>query len=221
MTIKEFINKRKTVKNANVFLFVLIISVIIIAPLFPKQYHSVVFSTLLVLIYITSVVSIKQKRSKLYAAAMTMIILQPLSGIFNMEIINLIARLLNVGFFLLIVFLIVVDVAHSKTVDRKTIFEAINVYLLIGIVFALLITVLMMINPNSFSFPFRDQLQGKPSTHFSEYIYYGFVTFTTLGYGEIVPLTPFARSLAVLAAVTGPIYLAVVIAMLVGKFSSK
>ncbi len=122
MTIKQFINKRKTTKNANVFLFALIISVIVIAPLFPKQYHSILFNILLELIYITSALSIKQKRSRLYAAAMTMIIIQPLSNLFNMQIINLMARLLNVSFFLFIVVLIVIEVAHSKKVNRKVIF---------------------------------------------------------------------------------------------------
>ena len=57
--------------------------------------------------------------------------------------------------------------------------------------------------------------------HFSEYLYFTFVTFTTLGYGDIVPLTPLARSISILISVCGPLYLAIIIAMLVGKYASQ
>ncbi len=221
MHIKRLLNKNRTIKNANGILLLLILSVIIIAPLFPQRYRTITFSVLLFMIYITSVISIKQKRSELFVAMTIMLVVQPLSNIFDLEIINITARALNVLFFLLLVFSYVIEVSKATTVDRKVIFEAINVYLLLGIVFALLITILMAFNHHSFSFPFSDNMQDDPGDYFAEYIYYAFVTFTTLGYGEIVPLTPAARSLAMLAAVTGQIYLAVVIAMLVGKFSNR
>jgi voltage-gated potassium channel len=50
-------------------------------------------------------------------------------------------------------------------------------------------------------------------SHFS---YYSFVTLTTLGYGDITPLTPVARSLSLLEAITGQLYIAILIARLVG-----
>ena len=46
--------------------------------------------------------------------------------------------------------------------------------------------------------------------------YYSLVTMTTLGYGDIVPVTPAARSLTTLEAVVGQLYLAVLVARLVG-----
>lgn len=50
----------------------------------------------------------------------------------------------------------------------------------------------------------------------AEMIYYSFVTLTTLGYGDIVPVSPSARSLATLEALTGQLYLTVLVARLVG-----
>ncbi len=47
-------------------------------------------------------------------------------------------------------------------------------------------------------------------------IYYSFVTMTTLGYGDIVPVNPAARMLSVLQALTGQLYLVVLVARLVG-----
>ncbi|NJO36069.1 MAG: two pore domain potassium channel family protein [Rhodospirillales bacterium] len=52
-------------------------------------------------------------------------------------------------------------------------------------------------------------------------MYYSFITFATLGYGDLVPLNPAAKSLSILIAVSGQLYVAVIIALLVGKFSSQ
>ena len=52
--------------------------------------------------------------------------------------------------------------------------------------------------------------------HFPSLLYYSLVTLTTLGYGDITPLTPFSRTLASMQAVFGQVYLAVLVARLVG-----
>jgi voltage-gated potassium channel Kch len=53
-------------------------------------------------------------------------------------------------------------------------------------------------------------------TSVSEWFYYSYVTLTTLGYGEITPISRVARALAIGEAVTGQLYLAVLIARLIG-----
>jgi voltage-gated potassium channel Kch len=169
---------------------------------------------------LASVLSIKKHRARLFIAAITVVIVELLSRIFELQTINAISYGLKVIFFLTIVFFLLVQVARSKKVTQQVILEAINVYLLLGIVFSLLITFAMIFNVNSFSFPFRSSMNGAIS-HFSDYLYYGFVTFTTLGYGDIIPLTPYAKTLATMASVTGQLYIAIIIAMLVGKFSSE
>ena len=55
----------------------------------------------------------------------------------------------------------------------------------------------------------------------SELIYYSFVTLTTLGYGEITPVSITARNLAAMEAVTGVLYLATLVARLVGLYRSE
>ena len=98
--------------------------------------------------------------------------------------------------------------------------ESISGYLLLGLVFSLIVAVVVAIHPGAFNFDVIDPKYGNLGFYQSEFIYYAFVTYTTLGYGEIVPVIPFAKSLAVLIAVSGQIYLTVIIAMLVGKFLS-
>jgi voltage-gated potassium channel len=61
---------------------------------------------------------------------------------------------------------------------------------------------------------------GTPSKP-GDFLYFGFVTFATLGYGDFVPVKPYAKSLAILISICGLLYVAVIIALLVGKFSSQ
>ena len=51
------------------------------------------------------------------------------------------------------------------------------------------------------------------------FIYYSFETLTTLGYGDILPMTPLAKTLIILEALIGPLYLAILIGRLVSKQS--
>lgn len=86
---------------------------------------------------------------------------------------------------------------------------AIAVYLLFGIAWAHAYQIVNSFSPNAFVVQ-----TGTPST-VSEWLYYSFVTLTTVGYGDIVPKTQISRMLSVGEALTGQLYLAVLIARLV------
>ena len=88
---------------------------------------------------------------------------------------------------------------------------AIAVYLLFGLAWANAYLIVMQLNAHSFQ-----STVGLPSSSATEWYYYSYVTLTTLGYGEITRLTRIARVLAVGEAVTGQLYLAVLIARLIG-----
>ena len=89
---------------------------------------------------------------------------------------------------------------------------AIVSYLLLGIMWGLLYSYIEFISLNSFSFAAAHDIQAKGSALF----YYSFVTLTTLGYGDILPISRFARMAAYLEAVTGVMYTAILVAGLVG-----
>jgi len=79
--------------------------------------------------------------------------------------------------------------------------------------------------PGSFSYPFGgpyDKVAMEfAGTNTSSSLYYSLVTLTTLGYGDIVPKTQISGMLAGIEAVTGQLYIAVVIARIVALYSSK
>lgn len=88
---------------------------------------------------------------------------------------------------------------------------AIAAYLLFGLGWANAYLLVMQRNPHSFH-----STVGLSSSSSVEWYYYNYVTLTTVGYGEITPLTRVARALATGEAVTGQLYLAVLIARLIG-----
>jgi hypothetical protein len=102
-------------------------------------------------------------------------------------------------------------IVEAHRVTRDVVYAAIIVYLLIGLMWASIFGVLAAVQPGAFGVSQADI----KSTDFI-LTYFSFVTLTTLGYGDIVPLTGPAYSLAILEAVIGQIYLTVLIARLVG-----
>jgi voltage-gated potassium channel Kch len=112
-------------------------------------------------------------------------------------------------------------ISRSRQVNAKIILESINGYLLMGVMFALLVALVMYDNPAAFRFPEMLPQSTNPSNGFSDNIYFTLVSMTTLGYGDIVPLSPGAKSLASFISVSGQLYIAIIIALLVGKFASK
>ncbi len=97
-------------------------------------------------------------------------------------------------------------------VDAERIAAALDAYLLAGLVFGVCYWVLEQTWPGSFG--------GASGTglDLSAAIYFSFVTIATLGYGDIVPASEAARGLAILEAVGGQMYLAVLVARLVSLY---
>jgi voltage-gated potassium channel len=100
---------------------------------------------------------------------------------------------------------------HHRIVKLQTILGAICIYLLIGLFFTYLYGTIDLITPLSvFTLIPRPML--------GDYLYFSFITMTTVGYGDVSPQGPLARFLALLEALTGQVYLVTVVALLVSKF---
>jgi hypothetical protein len=119
-------------------------------------------------------------------------------------------------FFILVTGKIIHSIFVSRELSLDSIFGAICGYLMLGVAWGLTYAIIHATNPESFQFdnPIREQVeQGNYSSHL--FIYYSFVTLTTVGYGDITPLSTAARTLAWVEAMTGQLYLAVLIAGLI------
>jgi voltage-gated potassium channel len=117
----------------------------------------------------------------------------------------------------LLIFDILYYVLKEREITIDSVFAALSVYLIIATLFALFYSFLYTFQPDSFHFATRRDPALSSSGINSNMFYFSMVTIATLGYGDIVPVTDFGRNLAVLEAVIGQFFVAVVVAMLVGK----
>jgi hypothetical protein len=106
---------------------------------------------------------------------------------------------------------------RSQRVTLDVILGAVTVYLLIALLFATIYNVALQLDPQSFRFPEWIK-PGSVEVLRTEMLYFSLVTLATLGYGDILPTSPFTQMLAVLEAVIGQFFMAVLVAWLVGMF---
>lgn len=107
------------------------------------------------------------------------------------------------------------DIFNAPTVTIDTVRGGISVYMLIGFVWALLYGIVNTLDANAFSQPLVRPGSYLRSIHFS------FTTLTTLGYGDIVPLSEVAQVLTNLEAIVGQMYSSVLIAILIGSYLAQ
>ncbi len=131
-----------------------------------------------------------------------------LLNISSLEPVNHILSILFMGF---IVGIILSYLFKEKEITSDVIMGAICGYFLIGLLWNNVYALLEVLEPNSFQFSQSHDTGGG-----LDFIYYSFVTLTTLGFGDITPISNPAQSLSLLEAVTGQLYLAILVARLVG-----
>jgi hypothetical protein len=111
---------------------------------------------------------------------------------------------------------IFIHIIKSPDVTTEILSASICVYLLIGLTWATLYVIINMLYPGSFA-----DTDGKIVQDGPDFLFFSYVTLTTVGYGNIHALTDQARSLASLEALSGQLYLTIMVARLVGLHISK
>ena len=119
--------------------------------------------------------------------------------------------LFSILFLIYLIVIILNFIFNSRKVTRNVICAAIVVYLFLGLTWSFFYLILETLQPGSFS-----MAQSQSGESLMNFPYYSFVTLSTLGYGDIAPLSTRAKVLSMLEAVIGQIYLVVLVARLVG-----
>ena len=204
-------------KSSSILLFVVIFTIFFV-PFFPIELHKYFYGICFTLIFLLSALALSKDRSKVINIAIAVIIIEWLSELLNLSLLITVSTIANIVFFDMIVVLFILQIARAKTVTPRVIMESINGYLMLGMSFSILIALVCVIDPNAFSFGHLSETIEPTISYVSNYIYFGFVTLSTLGYGDVVPLTPPARSLSIFISITGQMYVAIIIAALVSKY---
>lgn len=126
-------------------------------------------------------------------------------------------------YFTILSVVVLVRVIAQPRVTSHSVIGAVCGYLLIGYVFSFGYLVIVFFDPAAITLggqPLGVERVTNVGEHIAELFYFSFVSLTTVGYGDVVPVCPAARSLAVIEILTGQLYLAAFVARLVGAMAS-
>lgn len=201
----------------NAALLVTLLSLIVLAPVLPPERSWFIVELLFGLILISGVYSVGPFKHRWVFVALTVVTLvlrwaELLSGASAMDVPAHALTLVWLGFAIAV---IANHLFQSTDVDVNTILGAVVAYLLAAVAFAIVFQVVELLAPGSFSGIADGDSAGREELT-STMMYYSLVCISTMGYGDIVPLGALARPLSVIEGVFGQLYLAVMIARLVG-----
>ena len=201
----------------NAALLVVLLLMIVVSPSIPEGNSGVLFELVFDSVLIAGVYSVGPGRHRWPFLLLTVVTLavrwgELLSGGPQLDVG---ALLITVLWLVYAVSIIIGHLFRRRDVTVDTILGSIVTYLLAAIAFTFAFEIVELLQPGSFS-GIPDQARSHRSELGSSMLYFSFVCITTMGYGDIVPVSDIARPLAVLEGVFGQLYLAVMIARLVG-----
>ena len=197
----------------SLFLLISILLFFVIRPFLTERVGiAYLMEIFLLLIFLSAVYAIRQKKSVFILAlflVLVMEILQLYSYLKGIPSLDMLSKILGGLLLAYTAAIILFHLFREHRITGDMIMGAICAYFLMGLVWAFAYSTLEFFQPGSFQMP-----QG--TVNQATFAYYSYVTLTTLGYGEITPISAPARSFAILEAMIGQLYLAVLIARLVG-----
>ena len=214
-----------TLKRDNIILLISIILFGFIMPIVRidiiRDWGFDILISVLILSCITSLKFKKEKFIKLSYMSLFTLALMWLNHFLEIPETKLISFGVLTMFLIYITFSMIKYVSISKDVNSIMLLNAINSYLLIGIIGSFLFISIDVAYVNYFDLQNAINFNNIVDPVFHDYVYFSFVTLTTLGFGDITPNMPIAKSLTVSLSLIGQLYLTILVAMLVGKYSSQ
>jgi len=205
----------------NTLLLVSVVFSVFILPVLPVIWQRTLFRLVYSIIYISAILSLEKRSKNLFILFISTFVTEWISGILNLEMLLGIAKFVNILFFLVIVFSLIHQIATARNVSAGVILDSVAGYLLLGLVFSIFVLFIMQRDPAAYSTNLMPDKESEEYINTSVPLYFSFVSLASLGYGDIVPLKPYTRSLATLIVVSGQFYIAIIVALLVGKFSAQ
>jgi voltage-gated potassium channel len=212
--------RAKRQRPRHLVLLCLLVLLFIVAPVIAPLPYGVLILNLMGAAILLSGTHVVRERRKLHAVtiaiAVAAIIINLFISVYQNETLILLSQVCFLVLLALFAGSILAEVLRGGRITADKIYGAICVYLLVGYAWAFVYAILDQIQPGSFSIP---EETGGVAEHVARIMrmrYFSFVTLTTLGFGDIAPRSAVARNLVVLEAIMGQLYLAILVARLVG-----
>jgi hypothetical protein len=183
-------------------LLIFIIAMLILGPLVEEFVQlSILKDILWSAIFVSAIYAVSKK--KLHIVIGVLLALPMLGSIwtkyfFQNKALIVVGSLCGAAFILFAIIQMLIFIYSHKEVTRDMIVGAAVVYLLMALMWTFIFVVVETLHPGSFNIPEGQNIEAS-----RQFVYYSFVTLTTLGYGDITPITSMARSLCILEAVIG------------------
>jgi voltage-gated potassium channel len=219
MIKKSYRKMAKWIDRHRFKLLILATFLVLILPAFSGNgpLGAILFAISMSFLFIQSIIVASTNKSKSmtlrYIIVIIMIILFALDPFgLKSKALELIRLLLLAAFFVFVTYYLIQFMRKSASVNINVIITAINIYLLFGIISASLAFLCFRIFTEAYLLP-----SNITEPTFVTFLYYSFITMSTVGYGDITPRIPETQTLAYLTAISGQLYVAIIIAFLVGK----
>ncbi len=196
------------------------IGLLLIPTLIPEPWSGLVATFLETLVIVIIIQILKAQKTRLYTYLLVSLVVLVLEIVNSFSssvdripgiLIVVLAAVTHIAFTIMAVFVILKKIFHQKRMTADSIRGGVAVYLLLGFCWYFGYRMLYGLNPSSFNF-------GEVLHDGRDLVYFSFVTLTTVGYGDITPHTSLAMALAVLEAVMGQMYPAVIISCLISQY---
>lgn len=183
-----------------------------------------IFCLLFSVVLLTAVVSACHRHKTLsvgIALVIAMLSLNATGYLFESQSVFIVHNVLVIAFFTFASYHVLCAVLYDREVTLDTIVGAVCLYLLAGLVWTYLYSTVLLLDTSAFRMQTVTEATGASpfgNVGFQALVYLSFVTMTTLGYGDITPVSNPARTACFLQAVFGQFFLAVLVARLVALY---
>ena len=203
------------------WLFLSLLSLIMLLPFLHYVPHGrTVLSLLQWSILLTALLAIGRSRHSFFMALSLVLLSAILHGmnlIAQEPFFLLLSRICSMAVYGITIVALLNYVLLQSVMDSDRLFGAASIYLMLGILWTFLYGLLLEHDVHAFN-NLSQELE-QPINNVINVLYFSFTTLTTTGYGDITPLSPMARMLANVEQVTGTLFVAILIARLVGFYS--
>ena len=209
--------KKITYENNFIYLCIALIALLFSAALiheFPGTWGEEFFSMVTIIMFMISIKSLNTEmrwRKLVYILIVILVLITILSKLFVLKYIVYLNLFILLFFFIGSFKSAYKQILFVGKIDRNKIIGSLSLYILLGLIWAVLYLLLLVMDPNAFS----GIESGSWQQTFSRAAYYSFVTLTTLGYGDILPTKPIAEFFVYMEAIIGVFYMAIIVSSLV------
>lgn len=222
MSIDEIVSKvspfhldEKKIEGKLLYLLISLILFIVLYPFFEDMGRSgdIFFAIFASLVPLAGIYAVSHTRRYLVTAAflgVPFVAINVFNAVFmsDHQMLQYLNGAIAIAFYVYTIVVLLKSVLTIERVTTDTVYGAISVYLLLGIMWGTVYVFAQGIWPGSFVSQFGESLG------WSDFLYFSFSTLTTLGFGDIIPVGSHARSIVITEVMTGIMYLAVFISRL-------